>query len=126
MATRADACESHRECTCRVYTAYGARRFVQLADEAVLVIGRRIARSMKIRPPLWPEGPTKKVNLIGGYERRASSGARARNVIGTVRGLETLVPTQGIWVTLQPNIPWKSNQISRLHRKISHLGVYVA
>jgi hypothetical protein len=48
----------------------------------------------------FPEGPTKKV-MIGGYERRASSGARARNVIGTVRGLETLVPTQGIWVTLQ-------------------------
>jgi hypothetical protein len=54
-----------------------------------------------------PEGPcdrTKKVMIadwIGGYERRASSGARARYVIGTVRGLEALVPTQGIWVTLQ-------------------------
>ena len=59
MATRADACESHRECTCRVYTAHGARRFVLLADEAVLVMTQdRKIYELKIRP--LPEGPTKK------------------------------------------------------------------
>jgi hypothetical protein len=63
MATRADACESHRECTCRVYTAHGARRFVLLADEAVLVMTQdRKIYELKIRP--LPEGPTKKV-MIG-------------------------------------------------------------
>ena len=56
MATRADACESHRECTGRVYTAHGARRFVLLADEAVLVMtqDRKIYENSSGAPP---EGP---------------------------------------------------------------------
>jgi hypothetical protein len=81
---------------------------------------------MKIRPLASPGGPDQESYDWG---LRASSVERSPSPLRNRYGSwtrNTSTNTGDMGHTPSSNIPWKSNHLPRLHRKISQIGVYVA